>query len=285
MGLYPEVFFPHLLIVYLLFLAWIVAAWLASHAARRKTRRWVKVTSLLGLLSVIAISILNLVRIVIMIPMFQRGIGILSANYRATFVLLLLPSLITLWFALPVYWRVIRTPLPDDARTKMTAPPFAVSFQMGLLGAFLAVFGLLAKPSTTFALYCIFGWAAYGVWRWRINGKTSPHVPPIVVREGQLIKLTLVNRWFEPHPIHPHGHRMLVLSRNGQPATGSPWLSDTLNVGPGETYEVAMKADNPGVWMDCHNLLHAVSGMVLHLMYDNVTTAYVAGTATRNHPE
>jgi FtsP/CotA-like multicopper oxidase with cupredoxin domain len=118
------------------------------------------------------------------------------------------------------------------------------------------------------------------------NGKLSPHVPPIVVREGQLIKLTLVNRWFEPHPIHPHGHRMRVLSRNGQAATGSPWLPDTLNVAPGETYEVALKADNPGVWMDhCHNLRHAASGMVLHLMYDNVTTPYVAGTATRNHPE
>jgi FtsP/CotA-like multicopper oxidase with cupredoxin domain len=119
-----------------------------------------------------------------------------------------------------------------------------------------------------------------------VNGKTSPYAAPIVVSEGQLIKLTFVNRWFEPHPIHPHGHRMLVLSRNGQPATGSAWLSDTLNVGPGETYEVAMKADNPGVWMNhCHNLLHAASGMVLHLMYDDVTTTYVAGSATRNHPE
>ena len=50
--------------------------------------------------------------------------------------------------------------------------------------------------------------------------------------------------------------------------------------------EVAMKADNPGVWMNhCHNLRHAATGMVLHLMYDNVSTTYVAGTATRNHPE
>ena len=116
--------------------------------------------------------------------------------------------------------------------------------------------------------------------------KTSPNVPPLVVREGQLIKLTFVNRWVEPHPIHPHGHRMLVLSRNGRPATGSLWLPDTLNVGPGETYEVAIKANNPGVWMNhCHNLAHAMWGMVLHLMYDNVMSPYVAGTATRNHPE
>ena len=53
----------------------------------------------------------------------------------------------------------------------------------------------------------------------------------------------------------------LVLSRNGQPATGSPWWTDTLNVDPGDEYVVAFRADNPGIWMDhCHNLGHAAPG-------------------------
>ena len=55
---------------------------------------------------------------------------------------------------------------------------------------------------------------------------------------------------------------------------------------PGETFEVALKADNPGIWMDhCHNLFHAGAGMVMHLMYENVQTPFVAGLATRNNPE
>jgi FtsP/CotA-like multicopper oxidase with cupredoxin domain len=77
-----------------------------------------------------------------------------------------------------------------------------------------------------------------------------------------------------------------VLSRNGKPATGSPWWTDTLNVKPGEIYELAFRADNPGIWMDhCHNLQHAATGMVMHLAYEGVTSPYRVGHATVNQPE
>ncbi|GAA2030330.1 hypothetical protein GCM10009740_20010 [Terrabacter terrae] len=46
-----------------------------------------------------------------------------------------------------------------------------------------------------------------------------------------------------------------------------------LDVGPGETYEVAFVADTPGIWTDhCHTLKHAVDGLVAHVMYEGVTT-------------
>jgi len=55
-------------------------------------------------------------------------------------------------------------------------------------------------------------------------------------------------------PMHLHGHHMLVLSRGGKSVEGT-WWSDTLDVLPGDTYEVALQADNPGIWMDhCRNL-------------------------------
>ena len=82
-----------------------------------------------------------------------------------------------------------------------------------------------------------------------------------MVREGDLVKMTFANRSFMDHPMHLHGHHVLVLSRNGEPVSGSPWWADTLNVAPGETYEVAFRADNPGLWMDhCHNLAHGRPG-------------------------
>lgn len=119
-----------------------------------------------------------------------------------------------------------------------------------------------------------------------INGKVFPNTPMFVVREGELIKTTIVNRSSVDHPMHLHGHHMLVLSRNGEAVTGSPWWSDTLDVAPGETYEVAFRADNPGLWMDhCHNLVHAAAGMTMHLMYEGVTTPFAVGSATHNHPE
>ncbi|WP_028608448.1 multicopper oxidase family protein [Paenibacillus harenae] len=119
-----------------------------------------------------------------------------------------------------------------------------------------------------------------------INGAVFPNTPMFVVKEGELVKTTIVNRSAVEHPMHLHGHHMLVLSRNGERVTGSPWWSDTLDVAPGEVYEVAFLADNPGVWMDhCHNLVHAAAGMTMHLMYEGVTSPFEIGTDTRNHPE
>ncbi|MFE9457561.1 multicopper oxidase family protein [Streptomyces californicus] len=121
---------------------------------------------------------------------------------------------------------------------------------------------------------------------WTVNNAVYPDIPALLVKEGDLVKATFVNRSLDDHPMHLHGHRMLVLSRDGERATGSPWWTDTLNVAPGERYEVAFRADNPGVWMDhCHNLDHARDGMVLHLAYDGVTTPYEAGRSGGNHPE
>ncbi|WP_433432192.1 multicopper oxidase family protein [Nonomuraea sp. CA-141351] len=119
-----------------------------------------------------------------------------------------------------------------------------------------------------------------------INGALFPNVPSLMVRKGDLVKVTFLNRSFSEHPMHLHGHHMLVLSRDGRPATGSPWWTDTLQVSPGEHYEVAFRADNPGLWMDhCHNLQHASQGMSMHLMYEGYRTPYQVGTATGNNPE
>jgi FtsP/CotA-like multicopper oxidase with cupredoxin domain len=121
---------------------------------------------------------------------------------------------------------------------------------------------------------------------WLINGEAFPNTPSIMVQEGDLVKITFVNRTVQDHPMHPHGHKMLVLKRNGQAVTGSPWWTDTVNVAPGEVLEVALKADNPGLWIDhCHDLDHAAAGMIMHLMYQGITTPFEAGRATNNHPE
>ncbi|MCF7550306.1 multicopper oxidase family protein [Pseudonocardia sp. WMMC193] len=120
--------------------------------------------------------------------------------------------------------------------------------------------------------------------RWTINGRLHDDLPPIRVTEGDLVRVTLRNEGTDPHPMHLHGHHALVLSRNGDTATGSPWWTDTLLVEQGQEYVVAFRADNPGIWMDhCHNLTHAAAGMVLHLEYAGVSTPFVVGDA--NTPE
>lgn len=119
-----------------------------------------------------------------------------------------------------------------------------------------------------------------------INGEVFPNTPMFMVKQGDLVKTTIVNRGMVEHPMHLHGHHMLVLSRNGKAVSGSPWWSDTLFVAPGETYEVAFRADNPGIWMDhCHNLIHASVGMSMHLAYEGVTSPFELGGESYNHPE
>jgi FtsP/CotA-like multicopper oxidase with cupredoxin domain len=102
--------------------------------------------------------------------------------------------------------------------------------------------------------------------------------------------MTISNSSGDVHPMHLHGHHAVVLSRNGVKATGSPWWVDTLNVADDETYEIAFLADNPGVWMDhCHNLDHAVQGLIAHLAYFGVHEPYTVGESahagTHNNPE
>ncbi|OKI63975.1 multicopper oxidase family protein [Micromonospora sp. CB01531] len=108
-----------------------------------------------------------------------------------------------------------------------------------------------------------------------VNGRGHPSIPDQLVAEGDIVRFTVVNRSLETHPWHLHGHPVLILSRNGTPSTGSPLWVDTFDVRPGETWEVAFHATNPGIWMNhCHNLPHAHQGMMLRLQYDGVTTPF-----------
>jgi FtsP/CotA-like multicopper oxidase with cupredoxin domain len=124
-----------------------------------------------------------------------------------------------------------------------------------------------------------------GLW-WTINGHKYPDVPMYMVAEGDVVRMKLSNGSGQAHPMHLHGHHAVVLSRNGRPATGSPWWVDTLEVGDDETYEIAFRADNPGIWMDhCHNLPHASQGLMTHLAYLGVSTPYRIGGDHHNEPE
>jgi FtsP/CotA-like multicopper oxidase with cupredoxin domain len=124
-----------------------------------------------------------------------------------------------------------------------------------------------------------------GFW-WTINGRLFPDIPMFHVQEGDVVRMTVTNHSGEVHPMHLHGHHAVVLSRDGVPASGSPWWVDSLNVEDDETYEIAFVADNPGIWMDhCHNLEHARDGLVAHLAYSGVTESFVVGGAAHNEPE
>ena len=91
-----------------------------------------------------------------------------------------------------------------------------------------------------------------------INGKAFPDAPAWTVKEGDLVRARLINISNLAHPMHIHGHDFTVVAKDGEPIR--PDLQQTMNtlsVDAGETYDVAFRADNPGLWVfHCHELHH-----------------------------
>jgi FtsP/CotA-like multicopper oxidase with cupredoxin domain len=122
-----------------------------------------------------------------------------------------------------------------------------------------------------------------------INGAVFPAIPEILVRPGEVVKIHFSDTGDstgQGHPMHLHGHTFTVLAKNGQPLLGSPVQLDTVMVGPGETYDVAFRANNPGLWMlHCHIGSHASKGMDTMVVYPGISTPFDLGRATGNLPE
>jgi manganese oxidase len=111
-----------------------------------------------------------------------------------------------------------------------------------------------------------------GMHGYTLNGKGFPATEPIKAKLGQKLRIRFMNEGMMIHPMHLHGMPMTVIDKDGwaQPA---PWMCDTLNIAPGERWDVIVDCDNPGVWaFHCHILPHAESE---HGMFGMVTALIV----------
>lgn len=141
---------------------------------------------------------------------------------------------------------------------------------MGLLGAFVVA---PRKPNPAHRAdldhVMILNDTAHG---FTLNGKGFPATEPLVVKKGQTVRVRFMNEGMMIHPMHLHGIHMTVIAKDGwdQPM---PWKCDTLNVAPGERWDVLIKANNPGTWaFHCHILSHAEAP---HGMFGMVTALVV----------
>jgi FtsP/CotA-like multicopper oxidase with cupredoxin domain len=66
-----------------------------------------------------------------------------------------------------------------------------------------------------------------------------------------------MNEGLQIHPMHLHGLAQKVIAKDGH-ILSQPYLADTVLVGPGERYDVLVRASEAGVWaFHCHVLNHA----------------------------
>ena len=64
------------------------------------------------------------------------------------------------------------------------------------------------------------------------------------------------------HPLHLHGQRFLVLTRDDVRSSNLVW-KDTVIIPAGESVELLVDMSNPGRWMmHCHIAEHVSGGMM-----------------------
>lgn len=105
-----------------------------------------------------------------------------------------------------------------------------------------------------------------------INGKSFPYTQPLMAKLGQTIRVRYMNEGLLIHPMHLHGIPQQVVFQDGWPVP-NPWKCDTLDIAPGQRFDVLVKCDMPGTWAyHCHILTHAESA---HGMFGMVTALIV----------
>jgi FtsP/CotA-like multicopper oxidase with cupredoxin domain len=98
-----------------------------------------------------------------------------------------------------------------------------------------------------------------------INGKAYPDTQTVHLRVGEtlLVRFIGTNTGFI-HPMHIHGGPFRIVETDGSPVPpDGQWIKDTVNVGPGERYDVLWEAREPGKWLlHCHIAHHTTNNNV-----------------------
>jgi FtsP/CotA-like multicopper oxidase with cupredoxin domain len=95
------------------------------------------------------------------------------------------------------------------------------------------------------------------------NSRVFPATAPLIVKQGDRVRLRIANISMDSHPIHVHGHTFRWTASDGGPLPPTAWIPETtINVPPGTTRDVEFVADNPGDWaLHCHKVHHTMNQM------------------------
>ncbi|MCU1328760.1 MAG: putative multicopper oxidase [Bryobacterales bacterium] len=155
-------------------------------------------------------------------------------------------------------------------------PHMAMQEMVGLLGGFIihpktAYTPLVDKdflialqeyavlPNTTIpnSMAMEFNWLTF-------NGKAGPSTTPLVVQQGERIRVRFINMGMDHHPIHLHGFTFWETGREGARQQETAWTrGNTTLVGVAQARDIEFIADRIGDWMlHCHLPHHMMNQMV-----------------------
>jgi FtsP/CotA-like multicopper oxidase with cupredoxin domain len=143
-----------------------------------------------------------------------------------------------------------RNPLPEPDLA--SAERHRLTLQGGMMSMSRMMGGMMGKDH---AVWAINGLSMTG------DGHAGME-PALTFERGRSVVLKLSNETAWWHPMHFHGHSLLLLARNGKAVPHRQW-QDTVLMAPKDVVDVAFVADNPGDWMlHCHVIDHQMTGLM-----------------------
>ena len=130
-------------------------------------------------------------------------------------------------------------------------------------GLILQEFALLPNNPVPDTLKMEFNWLT-------INGKAGPATTPMIVKQGERVRLRFVNLGMDHHPMHMHGHQFYVTGTEGGRIPETAWYpGNTVLVGVAQARDVEFEAVRAGNWMvHCHLPHHMMNNMISMVRHD-----------------
>jgi len=101
----------------------------------------------------------------------------------------------------------------------------------------------------------------FNLWTW--NSRVFPGIDPMVVRQGDRVRIRVGNLTMTNHPIHLHGYEFEVAGTDGgwvRPE--ARWPEVTVDIPVGSMRAIEFVANEPGDWaIHCHKSHHTMNAM------------------------
>ena len=161
---------------------------------------------------------------------------------------------------------------------------FAMQEMMGMIGMFimhpkqayeprvdrdfglvLQEWALLPNNNVPNTLSMEFNWLSF-------NGKAGPDCTPMIVKQGERVRIRMINIGMDHHPIHMHGMQFVMTGTEGGRLPQHLWYDmNTIIVGVAQARNIEFEAKYVGDWMlHCHlphhmmNQMASMVGPVMH---------------------
>ena len=119
-----------------------------------------------------------------------------------------------------------------------------------------------------------------------MNGKSGDAIVPLMVKQGEKVRIRLINAGYLSHQMHLQGHEFKVIAMDGQPVNSPAVIQDqVISIAPGERYDLEFIADNPGTWLlDEHSKEDRARNMRAVIQYEGFTKQAAKSDALETLP-